>query len=149
MNLYVSLKQVVAVLCMIFFSPPLTWFTRILCAVVAICFAVTIFVCLFYLFTLRRVVFPSWPWLKIVSRRPINMISERSLIYKTSTNIYFSLREIIHQETLFTILAAVSYLIASLSQLIFTNKEEYRIALTYHDYYHDYLVAGVSKTKSN
>lgn len=61
------LLQVVGILCMIFFSPPLTWFTRALCAVAAICFAVTVFICLFYLFTLRRVVFPSWPWLRMVS----------------------------------------------------------------------------------
>lgn len=104
------LQIFVAILCMIFFSPPLTWFTRILCAVVAVCFAVTIFICLFYLFTLRRVVMPKWPWLRI--------------------------------ESLFTNGAAVSYLIASLLQLILTNREDYKIALTYHDYYYDYLIAG-------
>lgn len=104
------MSQVVAILCMIFFSPPLTWFTRILCAVVSICFAITIFICLFYLFTLRRVVFPSWPWLKT--------------------------------ETIYTNLAAIGYLISSVLQLIYTNKEEYKISLLHHDYYHDYLVAG-------
>lgn len=97
---------------MIFFSPPLTWFTRFLCGVVATCFAITIFVCLFYLFTLRRVVIPSWNWLKI--------------------------------ETCYTNVAAAFYLVASLLQLIYTNKEEYKISLTYYDYYHDYIVAGVS-----
>lgn len=105
------LQLFVAILCMIFFSPPLTWFTRILCAVAAICFALTIFVCLFYLFTLRRVVLPSWPWLKL--------------------------------ESFYTNAAAVCYLVSSLLQLIFTNREDYKIALMYHDYYHDYLVAGI------
>lgn len=96
---------------MIFFSPPLTWFTRILCAVVAICFAITIFICFFYLFTLRRIVCPKWPWLKI--------------------------------EMLYTNVASVSYLISSILQLVFTNREDYKIALRFHDYYYDYIVAGV------
>lgn len=30
-------------------------------------------------------------------------------------------------------------------QIVYTNKEEYEISLTYYDYYHDYVVAGVSK----
>lgn len=127
---------------MIFFSPPLTWFTRILCAVVAICFAITIFVCLFYLFTLRRVVFPKWNWLKIVSvpmTKP-NLIHSKMII-EANVNLHSKQQK---QETLYTNAAAVCYLVASLLQLIFSNREDYKISLTYWDYYHDYLVAGVS-----
>lgn len=51
---------------------------------------------------------------------------------------------IYEQETLYTNSAALAYLVSSVLQLIFTNKEEYKISLEFHDYYHDYIVAGVS-----
>lgn len=47
------------------------------------------------------------------------------------------------QETIYTNLAAMFYLIASILQLLFTNKENYKIPLVFHQYYHDYVVAGV------
>lgn len=44
---------------------------------------------------------------------------------------------------LYTNLASISYLIASILHLVLTNREDYRISLQYHDYYHDYVVAGL------
>lgn len=35
------------------------------------------------------------------------------------------------------------YLIASILQLLFTNKETYKTPLEFHQYYHDYVVAGI------
>jgi len=46
-------------------------------------------------------------------------------------------------ESLYTNAAAVAYLVSSLLQIILTNREDYKISLTFHDYYHDYIVAGV------
>lgn len=45
---------------------------------------------------------------------------------------------------IYTNLASLAYLVSSILQIIFTNKKEYEIALLYHDYYHDYIIAGVS-----
>ncbi|KAG9509054.1 hypothetical protein GZH46_02438 [Fragariocoptes setiger] len=57
-------QLLVAIVCYVVLIP-LAWFAIITSVVVSVFFAVTMLICIFYLFTLSRVVMPTWPWLTI------------------------------------------------------------------------------------